>query len=102
MSASMRLRHLDHLQPLSRTKHSLIAMAQNDVCPRDEIADAPGMNVFLIDRHGFADCFVSFRTLCSVQSAADFFCSESSARVRSALRAGKGRNPVFLVCVGLN
>ena len=69
----MRWRHLDHLQPLSRTKHSLIAMAQNDVCPRDEIADPPGMNVFLIDRHGFADGFVSFRTLCSVQSAAEIF-----------------------------
>ena len=32
----------------------------------------------------------------------DELCSEWSARVRSALRAGKRENPAFFVCVGLN
>ena len=53
---------------LSKAKHSLTAMAQKEVCPRDEIADPPGTAVLPIDRHGFAGGFVSFRTLCGVQS----------------------------------
>ena len=44
-------------------------MAQKEVCPRDEIADPPDTAVLPIDRHGFAEGFVSFRTLCSVQSS---------------------------------
>ena len=35
----------------------------------DEIEDPPGMAVLPIDRHGFAEGFASFRTLCSVQSS---------------------------------
>ena len=66
----MKWRHLDHLQPLSRSKHSLAAMVQKEVCPRDEIADFPGTNMLFIDRQGFAEGFVSFCTLCGVYSAA--------------------------------
>ena len=44
----------------------LTAMAQKEVCPRDEIADPPGTNVFPVDRNGFAEGFVSFRKLCGV------------------------------------
>ena len=51
---------------LSRAKHRLTAMAQKEVCPRDEITDPPGTNVFTIDRHGFTEGFVSFRKLCGV------------------------------------
>ena len=40
-------------------------MAQKEVSPRDEIEDPPGTNVFCIDRHGFAEGFGSFCTLCS-------------------------------------
>ena len=51
MSASI----LGYMQLLSKAKHSLTAMSQNVVLP--------------IDRHGFAEGFVSFRTLCGVQSS---------------------------------
>ena len=45
------------------------AMAQKEVCPRDEIADPPGAAVPPIDRHGFAEGLLCFGTLCGVQSS---------------------------------
>ena len=69
MSASLKWRYLSHLQPLSKAKHCLTAMAKKEVCPRDEIADLPGTAVLLFDIHGFAEGLVSFRTLCGVQSS---------------------------------
>ena len=36
------------------------AMAKKEVCPRDEIADPPGMAVLPIDIHGFDAGLVSF------------------------------------------
>ena len=44
-------------------------MAKEGVLLGDEIADPPGMAVLLIDIDGFDDGFVSFRTLCGVQSS---------------------------------
>ena len=41
-------------------------MAKEEVCPRDEIADPPGMAVLPIDIYGFDEGLVSFRTLCGV------------------------------------
>ena len=61
------------MQLLLKAKHSLSAMAQNEVCLRDEIADPPGTAVLPIDRHGFAEGFVSFRTLCDMQSSLVIF-----------------------------
>ena len=52
-----------------KAKHSLTAMAKKEVCPRDEIADPPGMAVLPIDIYGFDEGLVSFRTLCGVQSS---------------------------------
>ena len=69
MSASMKWRCLGHLQLFSKAKYSLTAMAKNGVCPRDEIADPPGMAVLPIDTYGFGEGLVSFRTLCGVQSS---------------------------------
>ena len=66
MYASMEWRHLDHLWLLSRAKYPFTAMAQNEVCPRDEIVDPPGMNVFPVDRYGVAEGFEYFRTLYGV------------------------------------
>ena len=57
------------MQLFSKAKHYLTAMAQKEICPRDEIADPTGMAVLPIGRHGFAEGFVSFRTLCGVQSS---------------------------------
>ena len=69
MFASMKWHYLSHLQLLSKAKHSFTAMAKNEVCPRDEIADPPGMAMLPIDRHSFAEGLVSFRMLCGVQSS---------------------------------
>ena len=38
-------------------------MAKKEVCPRDEIADPPGVAVLSIDTYGFGEGLVSFRTL---------------------------------------
>ena len=69
MSASMKRRYLGHLQILSKAKHSLTAMAKEEVFPQDELADPPGMAVLLIDIYGFDEGLVSFRTLRGVQSS---------------------------------
>ena len=44
ISPSMEWRYLCYLQLVSKAKHSLTPMAKEEVCPRDEIADPPGMN----------------------------------------------------------
>ena len=69
MSASMKWRCLGHLEPFLKAKYPLTAMAKKEVCPRDEIADPPGMAVLPIDIYGFGEGLVSFRTLCGVQSS---------------------------------
>ena len=51
---------------MSKAKHSLTPMAKEEVCPRDEIADPPGMAVLPIDIYGFDEGLMSFR---SVQSS---------------------------------
>ena len=57
------------MQLLSKAKQYLTVMAQNEVYPRDEIADPPGTAVLPIEIHDFAEIFVFFRTLCGVQSS---------------------------------
>ena len=54
---------------MSKAKHSLTPMAKDEVCPRNEIADPPGMAVLPIDIYGFDEGLVSFSTLCGVQSS---------------------------------
>ena len=51
---------------MSKAKHSLTAMAKEEVCPRDKIADPPGMAVLPIDIYDFDEGLVSFRTLFGV------------------------------------
>ena len=58
---------------MSKVKHSLTAMAKEEVCPRDEIADPPGMAVLPIDIYGFDESLVSFRTLGGVQPSLERF-----------------------------
>ena len=65
----MKWRYLDYLELLSKAKHSLAAMGENEVCPRDEIEDPPGTAVLPIGIHGFAEGLESFRILCGVQSS---------------------------------
>ena len=87
---------------MAKAKHSLAPMANEEVCPRDEIADPPGMAVLPIDIYGFDEGLVSFRTLCGVQSSLVRFCSESSDRLGSATVAGMVRDSVFKLCVLLS
>ena len=65
----MKWHYLGHFQLLSKAKHSLTAMAKEEVCPRDEIADQSGLAVLPIDIYGFDEVLVSFGTLCGVQSS---------------------------------
>ena len=64
----MKWRYLCYFQLVAKAKNSLTPMANEEVCPRDEIADPPGMAVLLIDIYGFDKGLVYFRTLCGVQS----------------------------------
>ena len=102
MSASMKWPYFDHLQHLSKAKHSLTAMAKKEVCPRDEIVDPPGMDVLPIGRHGFAEGLVSFRTLCGVQPLVVRFAPNRAIAWGSFTVAGSVRDSVFLVFVGQN
>ena len=63
---------------MSKAKHSLTPMAKEEVCPRDEIADPPGMAVLPIDIYGLDEGLVSFRTLRGVQSSLVRFASNQA------------------------
>ena len=69
----MKWRYLCYFQLVAKAKHSVTPMANEEVCPRDEIADPPGMAVLPIDIYGFDEGLVSFRTLCGVQSSLERF-----------------------------
>ena len=64
MSASMKWRHLGHLQLLSR---AVAVVAEMEVSPQEEMANPQGMNVFAFERHGLPEEFLSFPALCGVQ-----------------------------------
>ena len=66
MSASMKWRHSDHLQLLSR---AVAVMAEMGVSPQEEMANPQGMKMFADERHGLPKDFVSFPALCGVQSS---------------------------------
>ena len=40
-----------------------------EISPQDEMANPQGMKVFAVERHGLPEHFVSFRSLCGVQSS---------------------------------
>ena len=82
---------------MSKAKHSLTAMAKEEVCSRDEIADPPGMAVLPIDIYDSDEGLVSFCILCGV--VAGEICVESSDRLGSATAVGIVRDSVFKLCV---
>ena len=97
----MKWRYLGLFQLLSKAKHSLTAIAKEEVCPRDEIADPPGMAVLPVDIYGFDEGLVYFRTLrCAI--VAGEICSESSDCLGSVTAAGIVRDSVFKPCVLLS
>ena len=69
MSASMKWRHVGHLQLIIRTVSPLTVVAQKEVCQRAEMANPPDMKVFALERHELLEDLVYFRTLCDVQSS---------------------------------
>ena len=48
---------------------SVVAMAEMEVSPQEEMADSQGMKVFAVERPGFPEDFVFFPALCGVQSS---------------------------------
>ena len=60
-------------EPFVKARQLVEAMVDAEACPRDEITDPPGTVMLPIDRHGFAESLVSFRTLCGVQSSLVIF-----------------------------
>ena len=66
MSASMKWRHLGHLQLLSR---AVAVMVEMEVSPQEEMANPQGKKVFAAEIHGLPGDFVYFPALCGVQSS---------------------------------
>ena len=66
MSASMKWRYSGHLQLLSK---AVAAMAEMEVSSQGEMANPQGMEVFVVERPGLPEDFVSFPALCGVQSS---------------------------------
>ena len=62
----MKWRYLGHLQLLSK---AVAAMAEMEVSPQEEMANPQGMKMFAVGRPGLPEDFVSFPTLCGVQSS---------------------------------
>ena len=76
MSASMKWRHLDHLQLLSR---AVAVMPEMEVSPREEMAKKPqGIKVFVVDRYGLPEDFVFFPALVWSAIVATRICGESA------------------------
>ena len=65
----MKWPHLNHLQLLSRAASRLTVVAEMEVSLRDKMANAQGVKVFTVERHGLLENFESFRNLCGVQSS---------------------------------
>ena len=67
MSALMKWRHyLGHFQLLSR---AVAVIAEMKFSPQEDMANPQGMKVFVVERQGLPEDFVSFRSLFRVQSS---------------------------------
>ena len=66
MPASMKQRHLGHLQLFSRV---VAVMAEKEVRPQEKMANPQEMKVFAVERPGLPEDFVYFPALCGVQSS---------------------------------
>ena len=66
MSASMKWRHLGHLQLSSR---AVAVIAEIEVSSQEEIANSQGIKAFAVERHGLPEDFVHFPIMCGVQSS---------------------------------
>ena len=66
MSASMKWRHLGHLQLLSR---AVAIIAEVLVSPPEKMANMQEMKVFAVERHELPEDSGYFPTLCGLQSS---------------------------------
>ena len=98
MSATMKWCHVGHLQLLSR---AVTVMAEMEVSPQEEMANLQGMKVFVVERHGLPEDFVSFPAVWSA-IVASRICAESADCLGSATGVGTGRVSVLQVCVFLS
>ena len=99
MSASMKWRHLSHLQLLSR---AVAVIAEMEISPKEEMADPQGMKVFAVERHGLSCRFCVFS--CSAWSAivATRICAEPADCLGSATGVGIWRVSVLQAYVLLS
>ena len=103
MSASMKRRHLGHLQLLSRAVSPFTVVAEMEVSPQDVLPNPQGMIVLPAERHGLPEDSVYFRVLCGVHSSPLAFApNRSFACVWSVPGSGTGRDSVFHVCALLS
>ena len=101
MSASMKWRHLGHLQLLSTAVAVMTGMTEMEVSPQEEMANPQDMKVFAVERHGLAENFVYFRALWSA-IVATRICAKSADCLGSATVVGTGRDSVLQVYVLLS
>ena len=66
MPASMKWRHLGHLQLFSRV---VAVMAEMEVSPQEDMANPQGTKLLAVERPGLPEDFVSFPALCGMQSS---------------------------------
>ena len=101
MLASMKWRHLGHLQLFSRV---VAVMAEMRVDPQEEMANPQGMKVFAVERHRLPEDLVPFPALCGVWSAivATRICAGSVDCLASATVVGTGGDTVLEVRVLLS
>ena len=102
MSASIKWRHLGHLQLLSG---AVAVMAEIEVSLQEEMANPQEMKVFAVERHELPEDFVSFAALCGVQSSPLVFVPNRSIvwgplTVVSTCRYFQHAHFIPTVCVG--
>ena len=94
MSASMKWRHLCHLQLSLR---AVATMAEMEVSPQEGMANPQGMEVFAVERPGLPGESMSVPALCGVP-----YCAESADCLGSATVVGTGRVSMLQVHVLLS
>ena len=94
MSLSIKWCHLGHLQLLSRATSTFTVVAEMEVSPQDEMANPQAVKLFVVERHGLPEDFVSFRALCGVQSSSLVF-AQNRASVCGPLQ---GQRPGETLC----
>ena len=74
---------MGHLKLLSK---AVAALAEMEVGPQEGMANPEGMKVFAVERPGLSEDFVSFPSLCGVQSSSPLVFAPNLPFVRGPLQ----------------